>query len=189
MSGIVWCLSPTRTPWDIVLHFTHKFTWIKIKVYKNISIVPIEEKDEVCILKKWFSRISHLFWTCSLKISDFFQGRIKSQSMHFVNLWKVIAGSLIIIKRVYLVQVIISRHSLTIIFDPPLCFTVFATIDVAGSIPENEFDTRKKKGGNELLSPCSIKRFSRNSMAHIIRRDNDNFRCNKKYFQLRCYNT
>ena len=39
-------------------------------------------------------------------------------------------------------------------FDPPLCFIAKATIGVADSIPENEFETRKNYGGYYLLSPC-----------------------------------
>ena len=42
---------------------------------------------------------------------------------------------------------------MTLTFDPPLCFIASATIGIADSIPENEFETRKNVGGYYLLSP------------------------------------
>ena len=64
--------------------------------------------------------------------------------------------------------------------DQPLCFIALATIGVADSIPENEFQTRKNDGGYYLLSPCLFMTIFEILIAVIIKTDNDNLKCNKK---------
>ena len=64
-------------------------------------------------------------------------------------------------------------------FDPPLCYIVLATIGVADSIPENEFETRKNAGGYYLLSPCSFMTIFEILIAVNIKSDNNNLKCNK----------